>query len=694
MSGKTSRGTPGPKNKNTFYITTPIYYPSDKLHIGHAYTTVAADAIARYKRFRGFDVLFLTGTDEHGQKIERRARDAGKTPQQFVDEIVAGIKDLWSLMRISYDDFIRTTEQRHIEVVQDIFDKILKKGDIYKSEYEGWYCVPCETFWLERQLEDGKCPNPDCRRPVELVREESYFFKLSKYQDKLIRYIEENPDFIKPPSRRNEMLNFCKSGLEDLCVSRTTFDWGIPVPGDPKHVVYVWFDALTNYISALGYGKDNGKFRKYWPADLHLVGKEIVRFHTVIWPIILMALDLPLPKQVFGHGWLVLEGGKMSKSKGNVIDPVVLVDKYGIDAVRYFLLREVPFGSDGYYSEEALMARINSDLANDLGNLLHRSLGLVERYWNGRVPTPEADDTSMAGYAREAVKKYEEAMDGLLLSDALATAFSLVTRCNKYLDEEAPWAKMPRGEEAAASTVLYNVLESLRIVAGLLVPFLVETPEAIWAQLGIDKNPRQEKWKEAVGWGGLKPGTLTRKTGPLFPRIQIRAREEEPRCPVAVKKAVATGAVLPGAEATSEGTRKEAVATPGERARGTDRETTPPAGGAAEGAAGGLIDIEQFKQVDLRVALVTAAEAVSGSNKLLKLRLDAGDGDQRQVVAGIAKYYNPEDLVGKYVVLVANLKPAFLRGIKSEGMILAASKGDCLRLLTVDGEIPPGSGIS
>lgn len=649
MSGKTSRGTPSAKTKKTFYITTPIYYPSDKLHIGHAYTTVAADAIARYKRFKGFDVHFLTGTDEHGQKIERRAKDAGKTPQQFVDEIVAGIKDLWSLLRISYDDFIRTTEQRHIEVVQDVFEKILKKGDIYKSEYEGWYCVPCETFWLERQLEDGKCPNPDCRRPVELVREESYFFKLSKYQDKLIRYIEENPDFIKPASRRNEMLNFCRSGLEDLCVSRTTFDWGIPVPGDPKHVVYVWFDALTNYISALGYGRDGGEFRKYWPADLHLVGKEIMRFHTIIWPIILMALDLPLPKQVFGHGWLVLEGGKMSKSKGNVIDPVVLVDKYGVDAVRYFLLREVPFGSDGYYSEEALKGRINSDLANDLGNLLHRSLGLVERYWDGRVPTPRAGHTHIADYAREVVKKYEEAMDGFLLSDALATAFSLVTRCNKYLDEEAPWAKMPRGEEAAASTVLYNVLESIRIVAGLLVPFLVETPEAIWAQLGIDESPREKRWEEAVAWGGLKPGTRTRKAGPLFPRIEIRTQ--------AAPSSMSDGA----GEARSE-----------------------------------LIDIDKFKELDLRVAKVTEVEAVSGSKKLLKLKLDVGDGvGQRQVVAGIARHYKPQDLVGKYVVLVANLKPAILKGIKSEGMILAASHGeDCLRLLTVDGEIPPGSGIS
>ncbi|HHY38486.1 MAG TPA: methionine--tRNA ligase [Clostridia bacterium] len=649
LSTKTSRGTPSPKTKKTFYITTPIYYPSDKLHIGHAYTTVAADAIARYKRFKGFDVRFLTGTDEHGQKIERRAKEAGKTPQQFVDEIVAGIKDLWSLLRISYDDFIRTTERRHIEVVQDVFEKILKKGDIYKSEYEGWYCVPCETFWLERQLEDGKCPNPDCRRPVELVREESYFFKLSKYQDKLIRYIEENPDFIKPASRRNEMLNFCKSGLEDLCVSRTTFNWGIPVPGDPKHVVYVWFDALTNYISALGYGRDGEEFRKYWPADLHLVGKEIMRFHTIIWPIILMALDLPLPKQVFGHGWLVLEGGKMSKSKGNVIDPVVLVDKYGVDAVRYFLLREVPFGSDGYYSEEALKGRINSDLANDLGNLLHRSLGLVERYWDGRVPTPQAGDTSMADYAREVVKKYEEAMDGFLLSDALTTVFSLVTRCNKYLDEEAPWAKMPRGEEAAASTVLYNVLESVRIVAGLLVPFLVETPEAIWTQLGIDESPRGKRWEEVVAWGGLKPSTRTRKAGPLFPRIEIRTQDAHP---------------------STEG-------------------------GAGE-AGSELIDIERFKELDLRVAKVTAAEAVSGSKKLLKLQLDVGDGiGQRQVVAGIAKHYKPEDLVGKYVVLVANLKPAVLKGIRSEGMILAASHGeDCLRLLTVDGEIPPGSGIS
>lgn len=530
---------PGPRK---FYITTPIYYPSDNLHIGHAYTTVAADSIARYKRLRGYDVLFVTGTDEHGQKIQRKAAEKGVTPREFVDPIVENIKALWRLLGISNDDFIRTTEERHIRVVQEVFRRIQENGDIYKAEYEGWYCVPCETFWLERQLKDGCCPNPDCGRPVELVREESYFFKLSKYQEPLLRYIEENPDFIQPASRRNEMLSFIKGGLEDLCVSRTTFNWGIPVPGDPNHVIYVWFDALTNYITAAGYAQDPDKFNYWWPADVHLVGKEIVRFHTVIWPITLLALGVPLPKKVFGHGWLVLEGGKMSKSKGNVVDPVKLVEKYGVDAVRYFLLREIPFGADGRYSEEALVQRINADLANDLGNLVHRTHALVRRRLEGRVPRGMEElepvqrealrETPCWRWHRElgelvsqCVGEYEQCMEALQLSAALGAVWKVVARCNKLIDESAPWSLLNQGESGAvsASVIIRDILESAYVVAILLSPFLIQTPAKMLAQLGAGENP-EIRWEDVSRWGRcLKPGAPLSEPEVLFPRVETGA---------------------------------------------------------------------------------------------------------------------------------------------------------------------------
>jgi methionyl-tRNA synthetase len=507
----------------TFYITTPIYYPSDNLHIGHAYSTVAADAVARFKRLTGYDVYFLTGSDEHGQKIERTAQSRGKSPQEYVDEIVAGFKELWSRLDIDYSDFIRTTEERHKRVVSDIFRRLYEQGDIYKSTYRGWYCTPCEAFWTERQVADRKCP--DCARPVELVAEESYFLRMSRYADRLLAHIEQHPEFIQPVSRRNEVVNFIKMGLDDLCVSRTTFDWGIPVPFDPKHVIYVWIDALTNYISALNYGaEDDSLYRRYWPADVHLVGKDIVRFHCVIWPIILMAAGLPLPKRVVGHGWWLLETGKMSKSKGNVVDPLVLIDKYGVDAIRYYLLRELPLGADGYYSEENLILRINVDLANNLGNLLSRTTAMIDKYLGGEIqaprPTEDPLDRELIDLALITPGEVAGLVDQLDLASALGAIMKLVGRANKYIEETAPWslAKAPE-QRARLATVLYNLAESYRFATVLLSPFMPGFPARVWAQLGLADRPELHTW-ESLTWGGIPAGTRIARGAPLFPRLE------------------------------------------------------------------------------------------------------------------------------------------------------------------------------
>ena len=648
------------QKKDTFYITTPIYYPSGQWHLGHCYTTVCCDAIARYKRMSGYDVFYLTGTDEHGQKIEKKAAEQGVSPKAFVDERVAVIKNLWRTLDISYDKFIRTTDEYHEKAAAKIFDELYKKGDIYKSVYKGKYCTPCESFWTENQLVDGKCP--DCGREVTDAEEECYFFRLSAYRDRIIKLLTET-DYLQPKTRVNEMVNnFLKDGLNDLAVSRTSFKWGIPVPFDDRHVIYVWVDALTNYITALGYGSDDDRlFKKYWPADLHMVGKEIVRFHAIVWPAILMALSLPLPKKVYGHGWLMLDGDKMSKSKGNVVDPLVLCDRYGVDAVRYYLLREIPFGSDANYSGEAFIARINQDLANDLGNLVKRTLTMNKKYFGGKLTAPQTPPAEDAEFieAIDALKdKVDAYIEELNVTKALEAVFAVIGKANKYIDVNAPWVLDKEGKKERLMEVMYNLTEAIRVAATLLLPFMTKGPAAIFGALRL---PVARSF-DGVKWGAVK-NYETGEADILYPRLDVQKELKE-------------------METLSEQTGREENKNMQEN---TDKK-------AAAEHPGNYITIDDFCKVTLRVGEVIASERVEKSSKLLKNTVKIGD-ETRTILSGIAKYYTPEEMVGKRVVVVTNLKPRMMCGYESSGMILCAEKDGKVVLVSPEKAVESGAEV-